>query len=64
MKKAIVTGIISQYGTYLAELLLKKGYEVYRTFRRASSVNFWRIEGLCTMMVKDDLRRNEIDLSF
>lgn len=45
-KKAIVTGISGQDGAYLAELLLSKGYEVYGTFRRTSSVNFWRIEEL------------------
>jgi len=44
MKKAIVTGITGQDAAYLAELLLEKGYEVYGTFRRTSSVNFWRIE--------------------
>lgn len=46
MKKAIVTGITGQDGAYLAELLLNKGYEVYATYRRTSSVNFWRIEEL------------------
>ena len=46
MKKAIVTGITGQDGAYLAEFLLKKGYEVYGTYRRTSSVNFWRIEEL------------------
>jgi len=46
MRKAIVTGITGQDGAYLAELLLDKGYEVYATYRRTSSVNFWRIEEL------------------
>jgi GDPmannose 4,6-dehydratase len=46
LKKAIVTGITGQDGAYLAELLLNKGYEVYGTYRRTSSVNFWRIEEL------------------
>jgi GDPmannose 4,6-dehydratase len=46
MSIAIVTGITGQDGAYLAELLLSKGYEVHGTFRRASSVNFWRIEEL------------------
>lgn len=44
--KAIVTGITGQDGAYLAELLLQKGYQVYGTYRRTSSVNFWRLEEL------------------
>ena len=46
MKKAILTGISGQDGAYLAQLLLDKGYAVYGTYRRTSSVNFWRIEEL------------------
>jgi len=46
MKPAIVTGITGQDGAYLAELLLSKGYRVYGTYRRTSSVNFWRVEEL------------------
>lgn len=46
MKHAIVTGITGQDGAYLAQLLLEKGYEVHGTYRRTSSVNFWRIEEL------------------
>ena len=46
MKKAIITGISGQDGAYLAQLLLDKGYIVYGTYRRTSSVNFWRIEEL------------------
>ncbi|QDD90367.1 GDP-mannose 4,6-dehydratase [Pseudomonas oryzihabitans] len=42
--KAIITGITGQDGAYLAQLLLEKGYTVYGTYRRTSSVNFWRIE--------------------
>lgn len=45
-KTAVITGITGQDGAYLAELLLSKDYEVYGTFRRTSSVNFWRIEEL------------------
>ncbi|BDC39216.1 GDP-mannose 4,6-dehydratase [Paraburkholderia terrae] len=45
-KTAIITGITGQDGAYLAELLLDKGYTVYGTYRRTSSVNFWRIEEL------------------
>jgi GDPmannose 4,6-dehydratase len=43
---AIVTGISGQDGAYLAENLLARGYTVYGTYRRTSSVNFWRIEEL------------------
>ena len=46
MKKAIITGITGQDGAYLSQLLLEKGYTVYGTYRRTSSVNFWRIEEL------------------
>ena len=45
-KKALITGITGQDGAYLAQLLLDKGYVVYGTFRRTSSVNFWRVEEL------------------
>jgi len=44
-KKALITGITGQDGSYLAELLLEKGYEVYGLIRRHStSGNLWRIE--------------------
>ena len=43
MTTAIITGITGQDGAYLAELLLSKGYIVYGTYRRTSSVNFWRV---------------------
>lgn len=46
IKRAIITGITGQDGAYLAQLLLEKGYIVYGTYRRTSSVNFWRIEWL------------------
>lgn len=44
MKTAVVTGVTGQDGAYLTELLLNKGYKVFGTFRRTSSVNFWRLE--------------------
>ena len=44
MKTAIITGVTGQDGAYLTALLLAKGYRVYGTFRRTSSVNFWRLE--------------------
>lgn len=46
MKTAIVTGVSGQDGAYLTELLLAKGYTVYGTYRRTSSVNFWRMDEL------------------
>jgi GDPmannose 4,6-dehydratase len=45
-KTAIITGITGQDGAYLAQLLLEKGYVVYGTYRRTSSVNFWRVAEL------------------
>lgn len=45
-KTAVITGITGQDGAYLTELLLGKGYRVYGTYRRTSSVNFWRLEEL------------------
>jgi GDPmannose 4,6-dehydratase len=46
MKTAVVTGCTGQDGAYLCEFLLNNGYKVYGTYRRNSSVNFWRIEEL------------------
>src|SRR6476659_76214 len=45
-KRAIITGITGQDGSYLTELLLEKGYEVTGIVRRSSSPNLWRIEHL------------------
>ena len=45
-KTAVITGITGQDGAYLAQLLLERGYTVCGTYRRTSSVNFWRIEEL------------------
>jgi GDPmannose 4,6-dehydratase len=45
-KRAIITGITGQDGSYLAEFLLSKGYEVVGTVRRSSAPNFWRIQHL------------------
>jgi GDPmannose 4,6-dehydratase len=47
-KKALITGITGQDGSYLAELLLEKGYEVHGLIRRASTFNTGRIEHLYT----------------
>lgn len=46
MKTAVITGITGQDAAYLAEILLEKGYKVYGTYRRTSTVNLWRIEEL------------------
>ena len=43
-KRALITGITGQDGSYLAELLLDKGYEVFGLVRRASAPNLWRIQ--------------------
>ena len=48
MKKALITGVTGQDGSYLAELLLGKGYEVHGIVRRSSSFNRSRIDHLCT----------------
>ena len=46
MKRALITGITGQDGSYLAELLLAKGYEVHGLIRRASTFNTERIDHL------------------
>jgi GDPmannose 4,6-dehydratase len=61
-KTAVVTGITGQDGAYLAELLLGKGYKVYGTYRRTSSVNFWRIAEL-GVSLHPDLVLVEYDLT-
>ena len=50
-KRAVITGITGQDGSYLAELLLDKGYEVTGVVRRLSAANFWRIEHLLDRIV-------------
>ncbi len=45
-KRALITGISGQDGSYLAELLLEKGYDVTGLIRRTSSTNYWRIDGI------------------
>ncbi len=52
-KRALITGITGQDGSYLAELLLSKGYEVHGVRRRSSSFNTWRIDHLL-----DDFRHD------
>ena len=45
-KRALITGITGQDGSYLARFLLDKGYEVFGTYRRVSTPNFWRLQYL------------------
>lgn len=59
-KKAIITGITGQDGSYLAELLLEKGYEVYGVIRRASTFNTERIDHL----YKDPHEKSNLHLVF
>ena len=46
MQTAIITGVTGQDGAYLTKSLLEKGFRVYGTYRRGSSVNFWRLQEL------------------
>jgi GDPmannose 4,6-dehydratase len=62
MKTAIITGITGQDGAYLAEFLLKQDYIVYGTYRRSSSVNFWRTDEL-GVTNHPNLRLVEYDLT-
>jgi len=59
MKTALVTGITGQDGSYLAKFLLDKGYEVYGTYRRLSTPNFWRLQHVG---VFDDVHLIPVDL--
>ena len=53
MKKAFITGITGQDGSYLSEILLEKGYEVHGTVRRSSSINTDRIDHLISKHSED-----------
>ena len=61
-KVALITGITGQDGSFLAELLLKKGYEVHGIIRRSSSFNTGRIEHLyIDELIKDmKIQRKEM----
>lgn len=61
-KSAIITGVSGQDGAYLAQNLLEAGYTVFGTYRRTSSVNFWRIEEL-GIAAHPQLRLVEYDLT-
>ncbi len=64
-KKALITGITGQDGSFLAEFLLRKGYEVHGIFRRSSSFNTKRIEHLyLKKMIADDLSEVSVNLHY
>ena len=61
--KALITGITGQDGSYLAELLIEKGYEVHGTIRRSSSINTNRIDNLISKTIDtSDLSLHYSDL--
>ena len=59
-KRALITGITGQDGAYLAKFLLDNGYDVYGTYRRLSSPNFWRLQYLG---IFDKINLIPVDLS-
>jgi len=46
MKRALITGTTGQDGAYLAAFLIEKGYQIFGTYRRISTPNFWRLQYL------------------
>lgn len=65
MKKALITGITGQDGSFLAEFLLEKGYEVHGILRRSSSFNTGRIEHLyLEEWIKDMKRERAVNLHY
>jgi len=65
MKKALITGITGQDGSYLAEFLLEKGYEVHGIIRRSSSFNTGRIEHLyIDELIKDMHSKRKVQLHY
>lgn len=59
MKVALITGVTGQDGSYLAEFLLEKGYEVHGIIRRSSSYNQERLEDIFTIAEAEAIRNNE-----
>ena len=59
MKKALITGITGQDGSYLAEFLLEKGYEIHGIIRRSSSYNQERLEDLLSDAEAESLYNNQ-----
>ncbi|MBF5090885.1 GDP-mannose 4,6-dehydratase [Novosphingobium sp. NBM11] len=62
-KTALITGVTGQDGSYLAELLLEKGYQVHGMIRRSSTVNTWRIDHLLEEQSEDRFSLHYGDLS-
>jgi GDPmannose 4,6-dehydratase len=62
VKTVVITGVTGQDGAYLTEMLLRQGHTVYGTFRRNSSVNFWRLEEL-GVAKHENLHLVEFDLT-
>jgi len=60
LASALITGVTGQDGAYLAQLLLSKGYQVYGTFRRLSTPNFWRLQALG---IDDKIKLISMDLN-
>ena len=58
MKTALITGITGQDGSFLAEFLLEKGYEVHGIIRRSSSFNTGRIEHLYLETAIEDMHKS------
>ena len=61
-KSAVITGITGQDGAYMAEYLLGLGYRVYGTYRRTSSMNFWRLEER-GLLENDHFELRDLDLT-
>mgnify|MGYP001402767925 CR=1 FL=1 len=59
MKRALITGVTGQDGSFLAEFLLEKGYEVHGIIRRSSSYNQERLEDILSQEEADALKRNK-----
>jgi GDPmannose 4,6-dehydratase len=59
MKKALITGVTGQDGSYLAEFLLEKGYEVHGVIRRSSTYNQERLEDILTKEESEELLNNK-----
>ncbi len=62
-KKALITGITGQDGSYLAELLLGKGYEVHGLIRRSSQRNTYLLDNISNSLKQNNLKLHYGDLT-